>query len=258
MKAVILCGGKGTRIRDAAESLPKPLIPIGGKPIIWHIMKYYAKFGIKDFVLCLGYKGELFKDFFLNYHSMVYDFTINIGKPHEVVYHQPFEESDWNITLVNTGENTMTGARLRKVRHHLEGEDKFCLTYGDGLADVNLHKVLETHDAAGKTITLTAVHACGRFGEIRVNEGLVKQFNEKPPKSKERINGGYMVIDNARIWDHIGPEDDIVLETDVLEPVCARNELAAYKHNGFWQCMDSPRELEYLNNLWDAGKAPWK
>ncbi|MFH1912650.1 MAG: glucose-1-phosphate cytidylyltransferase [Pseudomonadota bacterium] len=258
MKAVILCGGKGTRIRDAAESLPKPLIPIGGKPIVWHIMKHYAKFGIKDFVLCLGYKGEQFKDFFLNYHSKIYDFTINIGRPHDIVYHQPFNESDWSVTLVDTGEDTMTAARLRKVKHHLQGEKHFCLTYGDGLSDIDIDMVVSKHEKTGKIATLTAVHTCGRFGEVRVENGLIREFSEKPPKSKERINGGYMVIDNTRIWDHIGEEDGLVLETDLLDPLSAHGELAAYEHDGFWQCMDSPRELDFLNSIWASGNAPWK
>lgn len=258
MKAVILCGGKGTRIRDAAENLPKPLIPIGGKPMVWHIMNYYAKFGVMDFILCLGYKGELFKDFFLNYHSKIYDFTINIGDPNNIVYHQPFNESDWNVTLVNTGEDTMTAGRLRKVRHHLEGEDRFFLTYGDGLSDIDINEVLAKHDSSGKIATLTAVHTCGRFGEVMVQDGLIQKFKEKPPQSKERINGGYMVIDGKRVWKHIGEEDSLVLETDLLEPLSAVGELAAYEHDGFWQCMDSPRELDYLNGLWASGNAPWK
>ncbi len=258
MKVVILCGGKGTRIRDAAENMPKPLIPIGGRPIIWHIMKHYAKHGIKEFILCLGYKGEQFKDFFLNYHSNIYDFTIDIGKPNELIYHQPFEESDWKVTLVDTGVDTMTASRLRKVRHHLEGEKRFCLTYGDGLSNVDLHKVLKKNEETGKIVTLTAVYTCGRFGEVHVDADIVQTFSEKPPRSKERINGGYMVIDNERIWDHIGPKDSLVLETDLLEPLSAIGELSAYKHDGFWQCMDSPREMDFLNELWASGNAPWK
>lgn len=258
MKAVILCGGKGTRIRDAAENVPKPLVPIGGKPIVWHIMKHYAKFGIKDFILCLGYKGEQFKDFFLNYHSKVYDFTIDLGKPNNLTFHDPFNESDWKVTLVDTGEETMTAGRLRQVRKHLEGEEHFFLTYGDGLSDVDIMAALELHKKTGKITTLTAVHTCGRFGEISVKDGIIRKFSEKPPQSQKRINGGYMVMDNARVWNHIGEDDALVLETDLLSPLSSIGELAAYEHDGFWQCMDSPREFELLNSIWATGRAPWK
>lgn len=258
MKLVILCGGRGTRIRDAAENLPKPLIPIGGKPIVWHIMRHYAKFGVTEFILCLGYKGELFKDFFLNYHAKVYDFTINIGDPGNIIYHQPFNESEWRVTLVDTGEDTMTAGRLRKVRAHLEGEKHFFLTYGDGLSDIDVNKTFSRHKEAGKVATVTAVHTSGRFGEVKVDNGLVRSFEEKPPRSEERINGGYMVFDGTRVWDHLGDADDLVLETDLLEPLSAQGELAAYLHDGFWQCMDSPREYDYINHLWASGNAPWK
>lgn len=258
MKVVILCGGKGSRIRDAAEDMPKPLIPIGGKPIVWHIMKYYAKAGLTDFVLCLGYKSEKFKDFFLNYHAKIYDFTIDLGKPNKLTFHEPFNESDWRVTLVDTGDETMTASRLRKVRRHLDGEETFCLTYGDGLSDVDIPATLEHHRKAGKIMTITAVHTCGRFGEVRVSDGAVKTFSEKPHRSRERINGGFMVVDNRRVWDHLGEGDDLVLETNLLGPLSEIGELAAYEHNGFWQCMDSPRELDMLNALWASGKAPWK
>ncbi|WP_449243475.1 glucose-1-phosphate cytidylyltransferase [Desulfovibrio sp.] len=258
MKVVILCGGKGSRIRDAAEDLPKPLIPIGGKPIVWHIMKHFAKAGFKDFVLCLGYKSEKFKDFFLNYHSYIYDFTINLGKPHDLVFHEPFNESDWRVTLVDTGDNTMTASRLRKVRKHLDGDDEFLLTYGDGLSDVDIPMVLAHHRKMGKIATITAVHTCGRFGEIRVNDGEVRTFSEKPRRSRERINGGFMVFDNRRVWEHLGEGEDLVLETSLLGPLSEIGELAAYEYDGFWQCMDSPRELDMLNALWASGKAPWK
>ncbi len=258
MKAVILCGGKGTRMRDASEALPKPLLPIGGKPMVWHIMRHYAKFGIKDFVLCLGYKGEKFKEFFLNFHTQMYDFTLELNNPGQLSYHDEFCEFDWKVTLCDTGEDTMTASRLRKVRRFLENEDDFCLTYGDGLSDVDINALLAHHRRQGCVGTLTAVHTRGRFGEVLIEEGRVCHFNEKPYQSRERINGGFMVFDSRRIWDYIDASDDRVLETDLLMPLMRQGQLAAYTHDGFWQCMDSPREYDLLNTMWNDGEAPWK
>jgi len=258
MKAVILCGGKGTRIRDASEVLPKPMLPIGGKPMIWHIMKTYAAYGIKDFVLCLGYKGWLIKEFFLNYRSKISDISLTLGHHDSIKFHNPIDEGDWKVTLVETGDNSQTGARVWNVKKYLEGEDRFCVTYGDGLADVNIAALLEEHKRSGLTGTISAVHPAGRFGEIEVVNGKVEEFNEKPNVGSGYINGGFMVFDNHRVWDYFRPGSDLILEVDVLPKISAAGELGVYEHNGFWMGVDTVREYNEMNKMWASNKAKWR
>ena len=258
MKAVILCGGQGTRLRDITELLPKPMVPIGGVPVLWHIMKIYSSYGIKDFVLCLGYKGWKIKEYFMNFKTITQDFTINLGNPNQIEFYNKIEESDWRITFAETGDDSMTGARLWKVRKYLEGEKDFCLTYGDGLADINIEKLLETHYKSNKIGTVTGARPSGRFGEMGVEENLVTHFNEKPNVSQGWINGGFMVFNTQKIWDYFWPEESLVLEKEPLPALVKDGQLAMYKHEGFWLGMDTPREYTLLNEMWNQNKAPWK
>ena len=258
MKVVILCGGRGSRIRDVSELIPKPMLPIGGMPILWHIMKGYAEHGITDFVLCLGYKGWVIKEFFLNYRAMISDFTLTLGDLSSIDFHGRAAESDWKVTLADTGEETYTGGRLAAVRPYLQGEDHFCLTYGDGLADVDIGALVRKHQDSGLTGTLTGVKVAGRFGEMNIKNDRVIQFNEKPARLAGKISGGFMVFDNSRIWDHLQDRPDIWLEREPIESLTAAGQLGVYSHHGFWQCMDTPREFDRLNELWNDGDAPWK
>lgn len=258
MKAVILCGGQGTRIRDVSEVLPKPMLPIGGLPILWHIMKIYSHYGVKDFILCLGYKGWLIKEFFLNYRAMTSDISIKLGEHKHVEFHGSSEEKDWNVTLVDTGEASQTGARLWRVRDYLKGEKSFCLTYGDSVSNINIKKLLEEFADSGKTGIITGVHPAGRFGEIKYDKGLVKEFTEKPNVEAGCINGGFMVFDNSRIWDYLREGDDLVLELEPLVNMTKDKELGVYAHKDFWQCMDTLREYNILNEMWKNKKAAWK
>jgi glucose-1-phosphate cytidylyltransferase len=258
MKAVILCGGQGTRIRDANDLLPKPMLPIGGKPIVWHIMKGYAAHGVTDFVLCLGYKGWLIKEFFLNYRAMTTDFTVQLGKHRDVEFHDSHDEESWRVTLAETGEDTMTGGRVSSVRRYLDNDDLFCLTYGDGVSDVDIGKLIAFHKSHGKVATITAVRPPGRFGEMVIKQGGVSEFNEKPQTSEGFINGGFLVLDAKRAWDFLGTGRNVVLERDPLQRLAREGELRAFEHTGFWQPMDTMREYTLLNDLWASGKAPWK
>lgn len=258
MKAVILCGGQGTRIRDATEVLPKPMLPIGGRPIVWHIMKGYAAGGVRDFVLCLGYKGWLIKEYFLHYRAMTTDVTVALGRHDGLVFHGSHSEEDWNVTLADTGEDTQTGGRIAHVRRHLEGEDLFCLTYGDGVADLDLRALVAFHRAHGKVATVTAVRPPGRFGELRIERDRVVEFNEKPQTSEGFINGGFFVVDNRRIWDYLGADPAMPFEREPLQHLARNGELVAFPHAGFWQPMDTAREYALLNDLWARHRAPWK
>jgi glucose-1-phosphate cytidylyltransferase len=256
MDVVILCGGQGTRIRDVADDLPKPMIPIGGRPILWHIMKGYAQQGFNRFILCLGYKGWLIKRFFLDYHLQDADFTIDLSTPGDVDLHGPPPRDDWQITLAATGADAMTGCRVKRIEKYITG-DEFMLTYGDGVADVNLRRLVAFHRRHGKIGTVTAVRPPGRFGEIETEGGLVTEFNEKPHTSRGRINGGFFVFDR-RIFERLHDDAGLVLEQQPLIELARDGELAAYPHNGFWQPMDTAREHRYLNDLWSTGRAPWQ
>ena len=258
IKTVILCGGKGTRIQELSEVMPKPMTPIGGKPILWHIMNIYAFHGLTEFVLCLGYKGWMIKDFFLNYRMMISDCSITLGNHTDVEFHDEFPESFWKVTLSDTGEHAMTGARLWRVRRYLEGCDHFCLTYGDGVADVDLKALLRHHKESGLAATLTGVKVAGRFGELDVQNGKVTDFNEKPARTLGRVSGGFMVFDNRRIWDYLNDDEDLILENEPLMALSADGQLGVYEHDGYWQCMDTFREYSLLNEIWHGGQAPWK
>lgn len=256
MKTVILCGGQGTRIREASEALPKPMLSIGGKPLVWHVMKSYAKHGFNEFVLCLGYKGWQVKQFFLNYEEMEADLHIDLASARAETLRQGKTE-DWKVVLAETGEHTMTGGRVTAIRRYVEEDDIFALTYADGLSDLDIADLVRFHKSHGKAMTVTAVHPPGRFGEMRLDDELVTEFREKP-ESESFINGGFFVCDAKRIWDFIEDSPNTVLEREPLQKLAAAGELAAYKHTGFWQCMDTFREFTMLNDLWASSTAPWK
>lgn len=258
MKAVILCGGQGTRIRDANELLPKPMLPIGGKPIVWHIMKMYAQHGVREFVLCLGYKGWLIKEFFLNYRAMTTDCTITLGRHDAIEFHDRHDEEDWKVTLAETGEGTMTGGRVTAIRRYVEGDEPFLLTYGDGVSNVDITGTIAFHREHGKVATVTAVRPPGRFGEMTITSGQVSEFNEKPQSTEGFISGGFFVLDARRIWDFLGTDSQTLLEREPLRRLADEGQLCAYPHTGYWQPMDTLREYGLLNDLWAEGKAPWK
>jgi glucose-1-phosphate cytidylyltransferase len=257
VKTVILCGGYGTRIRDVADDIPKPMIPVGRLPILWHLMKYYATFGFDDFVLCLGHKGNVIKDFFLNYETSTRDVTVNLGSSKELIFHTKHDESSWKVTLADTGAETMTGGRIAKIRKYVEGE-RFFLTYGDGLSDVNLPALLNFHKSQKTTATVTGVRPPGRFGELTINtKGVAEQFNEKPQASGGRISGGYFVCEPA-IFEVLPENDGLVFEEAPLRTLVTQGQLSVYKHDGFWQCMDTYRDWQLLNSMEKSAKAPWK
>lgn len=258
VQAVILCGGQGTRIRDAGENLPKPMLPIGGKPILWHIMKIYAASGVTDFVLCLGYKGWLIKDFFLNYDARLCDTVVEIGARRRVRFLGLNHRENWTVTLAETGEDSQTGARVAAIRPYVEESEIFCLTYGDGVANIDIGRLLEFHRSHGKIATITAVRPPGRFGEMVVDGRMVIEFNEKPQATTGIINGGFFVFDSKRIWDYLDGGSALVLEREPLQKLAKDGQLAAYYHEGFWQPMDTLREYNLFNQQWDSGKAPWK
>jgi glucose-1-phosphate cytidylyltransferase len=258
MKAVILCGGLGTRIRDVAETLPKPMIQIGNRPILWHIMKGYAAHGVKEFVLCLGYKSWLIKEYFLNYRSMSADLVVQLGPQARVERVGLADDEDWSITLAETGEATMTGGRVAAIRKYVEGDEPFLLTYGDGVSDLNIGELIAFHRRHGKVATVTAVRPPGRFGELQVADDQVTRFHEKPQTSEGFINGGFFVLDGRKIWDYLAGDPGLVLESQPMHGLVADGELRAFKHEGFWQPMDTLREFRLLNDLWESGRAPWK
>lgn len=255
MKTVILCGGYGTRIRDVADNIPKPMVPIGRYPIMWHIMKYYASYGHNEFVLCLGHKGQVIKDFFLNYAAHTTDLTIRLGQRESVKFHTEHDESDWEVTLAETGLNAMTGARIRRIQKYVDGED-FMLTYGDGVGDVDLDALLAFHREHGKILTVTGVRPPGRFGEVVSEQGQVVEFNEKPQAAGGLISGGFFVA-RPELFDYLANREDLVFEQDPMRKLVADGELMLFKHDGFWQPMDTSREYQILNQLNDEGKAPW-
>lgn len=258
MKVIILCGGLGTRIRDANELLPKPMLPIGGRPVVWHIMKGYSRFGFNDFVLCLGYKSWTFKEYFLNYRAMDADITVDLAH-RAVAYEESASDAPWRVTLAETGLATMTGSRVAAVRRYVEGDDLFLLTYGDGVSDIPIDKLVEFHRKSGKIMTVTAVRPPSRFGELAIDDdGSIREFNEKPQTTEGYINGGFMVCDARRIWSYLGSGSSVVLEREPMQRLAAEGQLAAFPHEGFWQPMDTLRELQMLEDLWNGGRAPWK
>ena len=255
MKVVILCGGLGTRLREETEFKPKPLVEIGGKPILWHIMKIYSAAGFKDFILCLGYKGEMIKNYFLDYSTINNDFTIDFKKNNLVEVHST-DEIDWRISLVDTGLNSMTGSRVKRIEKLIKDEE-FMLTYGDTIANVNVAKILQFHRDHEKIGTLLGVRPPSRFGELVLNENKVVSFMEKPNVTQTEgfINGGFVVFKTA-FFDYLSPDENCILEREPLERLAKNSQLMMYPHNDFWQCMDTYRDYLYLNQIWP--NAPWK
>jgi glucose-1-phosphate cytidylyltransferase len=255
MKAVILAGGLGTRISEETHTKPKPMIEIGGKPILWHILKTYSFHGINDFIICCGYKGYVIKEYFANYFLHMSDVTFDMSKNSMEVHQQSAEP--WRVTLVDTGEDTMTGGRLKRVALYLKGEDDFCLTYGDGVSDVNITKLIEFHRAHGLQATLTATYPPGRFGALEIQpDQRITTFMEKPKGEGGLINGGFFVL-SPKVIDLI-KNDQTTWEREPLEALAESNQLKAYKHESFWQPMDTLRDKTHLEELWQSGKAPWK
>jgi len=254
LDAVILCGGLGTRLREETEFKPKPMVEIGGRPILWHIMRRYHKFGVRRFVLCLGYKGDAIRDYFLNYRMRQGDVTVNL-KSNAVEMHGVDAAEDWDVVLADTGDETMTGARIKRALPHLRGRHFFA-TYGDGVADVDIAALLAEHETGGRQATVTAVHPSSRYGEIDVAHDTVKTFAEKPQVNEGWINGGFFVF-SKDAFASASDAPDLVLETDILPPLVAKDQLTAYRHDGFWQCMDTYREMVALNQIWAHGNAPW-
>lgn len=253
MKVALLAGGLGTRIREETEFRPKPMVFVGGKPILWHIMDRYAASGFNRFVVCAGYRGEIIREYFREFQSMSSDFTVKLGAKQEIQYHDQFEEQGWEVTVTDTGEKTMTGGRLFKARRFLE-DDTFLCTYGDGLADVDLKKLIEFHKSHGKIATITAVRPVSRFGVLDLStSNVVNQFREKP-QADGWINAGFFIF-NKSIFNYL--DENSILENEPLAALASENQLMAYRHEGFWQPMDTFRELTILNELWDSGQAPW-
>ena len=253
MKVIILAGGFGTRLSEYTESIPKPMVTVGGRPILWHIMNTYAHFGHKDFHLALGYKAEIIKEYFLHYRTLNSDFTVDLAsgkiEPHEV------EDIDWKVTLVDTGLESMTGGRVKRMQSFI-GNETFMLTYGDGVSDINIDALVKFHKSHGKMVTVSAVHPGARFGELDIKQQQVVSFQEKPQITEGWINGGYFVCE-PEFFDLIDG-DQSILEHEPLEKAAAMGELMAFHHNGYWQPMDTKRERDNLEDLWKSNKAPWK
>ena len=254
MKAVILAGGLGTRLSEETNIKPKPMLEIGGKPILWHIMKIYSAHGINDFVICCGYKGYMIKEYFANYFLHQSDVTFNIQE-NSMEVHQKRAEP-WTVTLVDTGDHSMTGGRLLRVSDYVKNEDAFCFTYGDGISDIDISKLIKFHKDHGKDATLTAVYSPGRFGMLDIQDNKILQFTEKPKGDGALISGGFFVL-SPNVLDRI-TGDDCVWEQDPLKGLAIDENLMAYTHKGFWQPMDTLREMVYLQELWDKDEAPWK
>ena len=254
MKAVILAGGLGTRLSEETGLRPKPMIEVGGKPILWHIMKMYSYHGITDFIVCCGYRGYVIKEYFANYFLHMSDVTFNM-KDNKMTVHQKRAEP-WTVTLVDTGENSMTGGRLGRVAEHIRDEDAFCFTYGDGVCDVDIAETIRFHNMHGKQATLTATYPPGRFGALDMEDGVVRSFKEKPKGDGAMINGGFFVL-SPKVLELIDG-DGSTWEQEPLMSLAERGELMAFKHKGFWQPMDTLRDKHYLEALWNSGRAPWK
>jgi glucose-1-phosphate cytidylyltransferase len=253
MKVILLAGGLGTRLSKYTETLPKPMVQIGGKPILWHIMKTYAHFGHKDFYVALGYKAEVIKEYFLHYRTLNADFTVDLGTG-GVNSHQ-LDEVDWKVTLVNTGQHSMTGGRVKRMKSFI-GNETCLLNYGDGLSNVDLDQLIKFHKSHGKLVTVTAVHPGARFGELEIKGKQVTSFQEKPQTKQGWINGGYFVIE-PKFFELI-EGDQTILEREPLERTAQMGELMTYQHEGFWQCMDTKRDRDNLEEFWRSGKVPWK
>ena len=253
MKVIILAGGFGTRLSEYTETIPKPMVTLGGRPILWHIMKTYAHFGYKDFYLALGYKSEVVKEYFLHYRSLNADFTVDLSSG--IVESHHVDEVDWRVTLVQTGLESMTGGRVKRMQSFI-GNEPFMLTYGDGVADIDIDALLKFHKSHGKMVTVSAVHPGARFGELEIDGEKVVSFQEKPQVTQGWINGGFFIIE-PEFFDLI-EDDSTILEREPLEEVASMGELMAYHHDGFWQCMDTKRDRDSLEEMWESEMAPWR
>jgi glucose-1-phosphate cytidylyltransferase len=254
-KVVILAGGLGTRLKEETEYRPKPMVEIGNKPIIWHIMKIYQHYGFNDFIICLGYKGHIIKEFFLNYQSMINDFTIHLGTKSHIEYKSCNDDFNATVTLIDTGLNAMTGSRIKQIESYIDS-DNFFLTYGDGVANVDIQKLYAYHLSHGKIGTMTGVHPPSRFGEFSVKNNQIIDFNEKPEMKSDIINGGFFVL-KTEFFKYLSSDESCILEREPLKNLSNDGELMLYKHDGFWQCMDTYRELLLLNDMWKDRKASW-
>jgi glucose-1-phosphate cytidylyltransferase len=258
MKVLILCGGLGSRLGNTAGDLPKPMVPVGGKPMVWHIMKGFAHWGYRDFILCLGYRSDLFKQYFLNLSTMLHDVTLDLSTGGLPTLHQRPPEIDWRITLAETGLDSLTGARVKRGAAFVPPEDDlFAVTYGDGVTNVDFRKVVAFHRAHGKLATVTAVHPPGRFGELAFgNGGCVEEFNEKPQVSAGWISGGFFVFSRAFLV-RLPDREDLMLEREPLQQLARDGELMAYQHDDFWFCIDTPRDYHQISEMWATGRSPW-
>jgi len=255
MKVIIFAGGWGTRLGRQTEEIPKPMVPIGNRPILWHIMKIYSHYGFNDFIILLGVKAPVIKNYFAQYESYSEDFTIDMAT-NKIIYHNEHSEKNWNVTLVDTGLNTLKGSRIKRVEKYLD-DDVNLVTYGDGVADINIKKLVDFHKSHGKTITVTGVHPPARFGELIEKDGRVISFQEKPQTSIGLINGGFMVF-NRNLLDYLTTEENCDFEFGALEKLAKKGETMVYKHAGNWECMDHERDVIQLNRLWNDNKAFWK
>jgi len=255
MKAVILAGGLGTRISEESHLKPKPMIEVGGQPMLWHIMKIYSHYGVNDFIICAGYKQHVIKEYFADYFLHCSDVTFDFSKGGEMKIHNNISEP-WKVTIVDTGLETMTGGRIKRIKKYVDGET-FMLTYGDGVTDLNIKELLQFHKKCGKHATLTAVRPDGRFGILDIPGDLVTSFREKSAEDTGWVNGGFMVL-GPKVFDYIGGGDETIFEKGPLQKLSEDGQLAAFRHDGYWQCMDTLRDKEKLEDLWKTGKAPWK
>jgi len=252
MKVIILAGGFGTRLSEYTESIPKPMVPVGGKPILWHVMQRYAYYGHKDFYIALGYKAETIKEYFLKFSSINSDFSINLNSGKLDIHNS--NGLDWRVTLVDTGQDSMTGGRVKQMQPYI-GNESFMVTYGDGVANIDIDALEKFHQDHGKLVTVTAVHPVARFGELEIEGECVKSFQEKPQVTRGWINGGFFICQPE--FCNLINNDSTILEREPLESVANQGELMAYKHHGFWQCMDTKRDKDLLENLWSKNQAPW-
>lgn len=253
---LILCGGMGTRLREETEYRPKPMVEIGGRPILWHIMRIYASHGYRRFVLLAGYRANQIKEYFLNYEALRRDFTITLGRHQQIAFHDKHGDEDWEITIADTGVATMTGGRIKKAERYIDA-DRFMLTYGDGVADINITALMAAHRAGNRIGTVTGVRPPSRYGELDVTGDRVTSFAEKPQLHDGLINGGFFVFERSFL-DYLPDDPACVLEQKPLEALTATGQLGVFRHPGFWQCMDTYRDSQLLNQLWDEGRAPWK
>jgi glucose-1-phosphate cytidylyltransferase len=253
---VILAGGFGTRLREQTEFIPKPMVPIGTRPILWHIMKIYSHYGFKRFIICLGYKGEIIKEYFLHYRIRNSDFTINLGNHEDIHIHNSYPEDNWEVTLADTGLKAMTGARIKRIEKYID-TDRFLLTYGDGVANIEIGRLVDFHVSHRRLATVTGVKPPSRFGELITEGHRVIEFSEKPQVRSSTINGGFFVF-NRGMFSYLLEDDQCTLEKEPLERLANDGELMVYQHAGFWQCMDTLRDMNLLNEYWENGDAPWK